>query len=477
MQTCVEQLESRLAARSASIGILGLGYVGLPLARAFCQAGYKVLGFDINSERVATLHAGRSPIAHVPDDDIRAMRVADQFEVTTDSQLLNQVDVALICVPTPVNEGREPDLSYVCEASRQIARNMRPGTLVVLESTTYPGTTEEVVKPILEESGLACGEGFFLAFSPEREDPGNSQYTTSNIPKLVGGVDELGGDLAMKLYEDAVETVVRVSDARTAEAAKLLENSYRSVNIALVNEMKMIFDRMGIDIWQAIEAAATKPFGFQPFYPGPGLGGHCIPVDPHYLSWRAKQFGLTTRFIDLASEVNSAMPDYVVSQVSNALNTVGKAVSRSEILVLGVAYKRDIDDTRESPALELISRLKQLGARVHYHDPHIPVLNPQGSFTHHMESVSLARETVSSADLVLIATDHSSVDYSFVAQHAAQVVDTRNCLPESQGEQLREFLEHSPTFLRTREGHSHSLAETPLQRATEQVLDRKPCCD
>ncbi len=477
MQTCVEQLESRLAARSARIGILGLGYVGLPLARAFCQAGYQVLGFDVNPERVATLHAGRSPIAHVPDGDIHAMRVADQLEVTTDSQLLSQVDVALICVPTPVKEGREPDLSYICDASRQIARNTRPGTLVVLESTTYPGTTEEVVKPILEESGLTCGEGFFLAFSPEREDPGNSHYTTTNIPKLVGGVDELGGDLAMQLYEVAVETVVRVSDARTAEAAKLLENSYRSVNIALVNEMKMIFDRMGIDIWKAIEAAATKPFGFQPFYPGPGLGGHCIPVDPHYLSWRAKQFGMTTRFIDLASEVNSAMPDYVVSQVSNALNKVGKAVSRSEILVLGVAYKRDIDDTRESPALELISRLKDLGARVNYHDPYIPTLTPQGSFAHTLESVSLVPETISSADLVLIVTDHTSVNYSLVVQHAAQVVDTRNCLPESQGEKLQDYLQTSPTLLRTRETNSPSSTESPRQWVSEQTLDPKPCCE
>jgi len=424
-----ERLQGRIADRSARIGILGLGYVGIPLARAFTQAGFRVRGFDVCAERVQTLHEGRSPIAHFPDAEIARMRAHDRLVVGSDPALLREVDAALICVPTPIDDARDPDLSCVREATRAIAAAMEPGVLVVLESTTYPGTTDEVVRPILEESGLTLGEGFFLAFSPEREDPGNRRFTTSNIPKLVGGVDGASGALAESLYLAAIETVVRVSDARTAEAAKVLENTYRSVNIALVNELKIAFDRMGIDIWEAIAAASTKPFGFHPFYPGPGLGGHCIPVDPHYLSWRARQFGASTRFIDLAGEVNAAMPEYVVGQVIEALNRDGKALSRSEVLVLGVAYKRDIDDTRESPALKIIAKLRRLGARVHYHDPFVPALRPGHGFPHGMESVPLDAETIASADLVLVVTDHTRVDYDLIAEHAVAVVDTRNCVP------------------------------------------------
>ena len=457
---CAEQLKTKIADRTARIGILGLGYVGVPLARAFCQAGFRVRGFDVDANRVGTLRAGRSPIAHVPHADIASMRERGRLQVTTHMKELRKVDVALVCVPTPITENQEPDLSFVKQATREISRYMNPGSLVVLESTTYPGTTEEIVQPILEESGLICGEGFFLAFSPEREDPGNRTYTTSNIPKLVGGVDELGGALAEQLYETAVETVVRVADARTAEAAKVLENTYRSVNIALVNELKIIFDRMGIDIWQAIDAAATKPFGFHPFYPGPGLGGHCIPVDPHYLSWRARQFGMPTRFIDLAGEVNGSMPDYVISQVTRKLNEVGQAISQSEILVLGVAYKRDIDDTRESPALKLITKLKKLGARVHYHDPYVPALAAHPGFPHSMESIPLDEEVLANSDLVLIVTDHQNVDYAMVSRHAPLVVDTRNCLPPL-GAEMREFLETTPTVLRTAQA-------TPQQPPREQ---------
>ena len=460
---CAQQLESRIADRTARVGILGMGYVGVPLARAFCQAGFRDRGFDADATRVQTLQEGRSPIAHVPHSDIASMRDRGRLQVTTDPKELRQVDVALVCVPTPITESQEPDLTYVHAATREIARYMNPGTLVVLESTTYPGTTEEIVQPILEESGLVCGEGFFLAFSPEREDPGNPSYSTSNIPKLVGGVDEIGGTLAHHLYAAAVETVVRVADARTAEAAKVLENTYRSVNIALVNELKILFDRMGIDIWAAIDAAATKPFGFHPFYPGPGLGGHCIPVDPHYLSGRARQFGMSTRFIDLAGEVNAAMPDYVISQVVNELNQVGKAISQSELLILGVAYKRNIDDTRESPALKLISKLRKLGARVHYHDPYVPVLNSGPGFPHSMESVPLDEEAVANSDLVLIVTDHSDVDYSMVARYAPLVVDTRNCLPPK-GADMREFLETSPTVLRTT-GAKDASTKNPQKQA------------
>ncbi len=442
-----EQLEGRIADRSARIGIIGLGYVGVPLARAFTRAGFRVRGLDVDLERVQTLDEGRSPIAHVPDEDVARMRERGRLQVTSDPKQLRKVDVVLICVPTPITETREPDLSHVRDAVSEIARYMNPGTLVVLESTTYPGTTDEVVRPILEESGLSLGDGFFLAFSPEREDPGNRRYHTSNTPKLVGGVDDVSGVLAEALYRAAVETVVRVADARIAEAAKVLENTYRSVNIALVNELKIVFDKMGIDIWQAIAAAATKPFGFHPFYPGPGLGGHCIPIDPHYLSWRARQFGVPTRFIDLAGEVNAAMPDYVLGQVSDTLNRDGKAVSCSEILVLGVAYKRDIDDTRESPSLKLITRLKRLGARVHYHDPYVPALRPSHGFPHGMESVPLDEETVASADLVLIVTDHTSVDYAMVARHASLIVDTRNCIPQVNAE-AREVHETEPVAAR-----------------------------
>jgi UDP-N-acetyl-D-glucosamine dehydrogenase len=419
-------LLSRLEQKTANVGIIGLGYVGLPLARAFTNAGLRVLGFDIDAAKVAKLNAGKSYIKQIPDDVIQGMR-QNGFEATDRFDRLEEPDAVLICVPTPLTDTRDPDLTYVVNSARAIAAKLRPGQLIVLESTTYPSTTRGVLLPVLEGSGLRAGTDFFLAFSPEREDPGNTTHSVTSIPKVVGGLDDASADMACALYGKIVPRVVRVSTPEVAEACKILENTYRAINIALVNEMKVLYDRMGIDVWEVIEAAKTKPFGFQPFYPGPGLGGHCIPLDPFYLSWIARQYGMNTRFIELAGEVNTSMPAYVVSKVADALNEAGKPVKGSRVCILGMAYKKDIDDPRESPGFELMDLLLKKGAVVTYNDPHIPELPRMRHWPHlSMASSALTPEYLAGQDCVLIATDHSAYDYSFIVANSSLVIDTRN---------------------------------------------------
>lgn len=421
-----EALIARFADRTAVVGVIGLGYVGLPLTREFCRAGFAVTGFDIDPEKVAALAAGRSYIKHIPDDLVRGLVSEGRFRPTADFARLAEPDALVICVPTPLTKHRDPDLSFVAGTAESIAARLRPGQLVVLESTTYPGTTREVVQPILERSGLRAGRDFFLAFSPERENPGSTTHTTRTIPKVVGGLDPVSGRVAAALYAGAVETVVPVSSAEVAEAGKILENIYRCVNIALVNELKMLFDRMGLDIWEVIAAAATKPFGFQPFYPGPGLGGHCIPIDPFYLTWKARRYDMPTRFIELAGEINRMMPDYVVGRLMDALNEHGKALRGSRILVLGLAYKKDVDDLRESPSVVLIEKLTAKGAVVDYNDPHIERTHRQREHDLRMTSVPLSPAMLAGYDAVVVATDHSAYDYEMIVAHARLVIDTRN---------------------------------------------------
>lgn len=420
-------LAAAIERKTARVGVIGLGYVGLPLIRAFVAAGYRTLGFDIDQAKVDRLSAGESYISHIANDWIAECVAQEQFEPTADMRRLAEADTLLICVPTPLSESRDPDLAYVESTARQIAAVLRPGQLVVLESTTYPGTTRDVVLPILEAGGLRAGRDFYLAYSPEREDPGNARFAASVIPKVVGGIDETSARLAQTLYRQAVVEVVPVSSCEVAEACKILENTYRAVNIALVNELKMLYDRMGIDVWEVIEAASTKPFGFQPFYPGPGLGGHCIPIDPFYLSWVARKHGLPTRFIELAGEINMQMPGYVIERLTAALNDRGKPVKGSKICVLGVAYKKDVDDPRESPSFVLMELLLARGAALSYNDPHVPELP---AMRHHhlppMSSEPLTAEFLSSQDCVVIATNHSAYDYDFIVRHAPLVVDTRN---------------------------------------------------
>jgi UDP-N-acetyl-D-glucosamine dehydrogenase len=431
-----ERLAAAIAARTATVGIVGLGYVGLPLALTFAERGFPVLGFDVDGSKVDRLGAGESYIEHVPAARIGAMAAAGRLEATADFDRLAEADAVLLCVPTPLTPQREPDMSYVVATVRAVARTLRPGQLVVLESTTYPGTTEELVRPILEAGGpLVCGRDFFLAYSPEREDPGNPSFSTSTIPKIVGGADAASGDLAAALYAGGVERVVRVASARTAEAAKLTENIFRAVNIALVNELKVAYDRMGIDVWEVLDAAATKPFGFMRFDPGPGWGGHCIPVDPFYLAWKAREHGVSTRFIELAGEVNVAMPRHVVGKLQGALNDRGKAVKGARVLLLGLAYKRDVADPRESPAFEILDQLLHLGADVSYHDPHIPEAPAMRTWPDlpPMRSVALTPETVAAQDAVVVVTDHRGVDYAMVAERAGLVVDTRGVLRGQDG--------------------------------------------
>jgi UDP-N-acetyl-D-glucosamine dehydrogenase len=412
--------------RQALVGIIGLGYVGLPLARAFAVAGYRVLGFDTDPAKVEKLAEGRSYIGHISDESVEAMKAAG-FEATDRFERLGEADAIIICVPTPLTEARDPDLGYVIASARAIASTLRAGQLVVLESTTYPGTTRDVVLPILQAGGLKAGSDFFLAFSPEREDPGNPTYSAPTIPKVVGGLDPSSLELAEALYGRVVVRVVPVSTPEVAEACKILENTYRAVNIALVNELKILFDRMGIDVWEVIEAAKTKPFGFQAFYPGPGLGGHCIPIDPFYLSWVARKHGFTTRFIELAGEINTSMPAHVVRKVTDALNDRGKALKGSKVLLLGMAYKKDVDDPRESPGFELMDLLLEKGAEVEYNDPHIPSLPTMRKYPHlKKESQALSGEYLASRDCVLIVTDHSAYDWPWIVEHAPLVVDTRN---------------------------------------------------
>jgi len=413
--------------RRAKVGIVGLGYVGLPLVQAFISAGFRTLGFDTDQSKVDRLQRGESYIGHISSEAVRRWVDAKSFEPTADMRRLTEADAILICVPTPLTDSRDPDLSYVESTAKSVAVTLRPGQLIVLESTTYPGTTRHVVLPILAQSGLQVGRDYFLAYSPEREDPGNLQFSTRSIPKVVGGMDATSTDLAAALYSQAVVEVVAVSSCEVAEACKILENTYRAVNIALVNELKVLYDRMGIDVWEVIDAARTKPFGFQAFYPGPGLGGHCIPIDPFYLSWVARKHGLTARFIELAGEINTAMPHYVVERVAQALNEAGKPLRGSKVALLGVAYKKDVDDPRESPAFELMELLIGSGAELTYNDPHIPRLpSMRNRVVPRLESQELTEEFLSAQDCVLIVTDHSAYDYASVVKHSRLVVDTRN---------------------------------------------------
>ena len=414
------------------VGIFGLGYVGLPLSLTFCRAGFQVVGFDIDSEKIAALNAGLSYIQHIGSEGISESVSKGLLRATTDFSELSSCNALIVCVPTPLTASRDPDLSFVKNTTRAIAPHLRKGQLFCLESTTFPGTTEEVIRPILEAGGLKAGKDFYLAYSPEREDPGNKDFSTSTIPKLVGGYTLECTRIATDLYSAALSEVVAVQSCAIAEASKLLENIYRSVNIALVNELKVLLTRMNIDVWQVIDAAKTKPFGFAAFYPGPGLGGHCIPIDPFYLSWRARQFGLSTRFIELAGEINTAMPEYVIGRVAEALNEVGKPIKGSNVFVLGLSYKRDIDDLRESPSIVLIELLQKRGACVYYNDPFFSTIPTMRGHNLDVQSQPLNSKTLKTADVVLIATDHSQYDYDQIGKHARIIVDTRNAMATHQ---------------------------------------------
>jgi UDP-N-acetyl-D-glucosamine dehydrogenase len=419
------QLLKRIEDRSAIAAVVGLGYVGLPLALELCEAGFKVIGFDVSETVVAALKRGESHILDVPSALLAKHIKSGKFTPTTDAKALAGADTVSIAVPTPLAKTRDPDMSYVVAAAETVAAHAHVGQLIVLESTTYPGTTRELLQPRLEARGLKVGTDVFLAFSPERVDPGNQKWNTKNTPKVVGAITPACSAVATAFYKATVDTVVPVSSPEAAELVKLLENTFRSVNIGLVNEMAIVCDRLGVDVWEVIEAASTKPFGFMKFTPGPGIGGHCIPLDPHYLAWKMRSLNYKTRFIDLASEVNSSMPDYVVEKIAWALNEDGKAVKGSRILLLGVAYKRDIDDTRESPALDVYRLLEERGAKVSYHDPHVPSFREDG---HVRTGVALDDATLRAADAVVIVTDHTTIDYARVAQQAALVVDTRNAM-------------------------------------------------
>lgn len=423
-------LERRITEREALVGILGLGYVGVPLALAFADAGFPVLGFDVDAAKCTTLNRGESYIEHIAAARIAAAQESSGFEATADMARLAEPDVVIICVPTPLDPQRQPDMTYVEASARAVAETLRPGQLVVLESTTYPGTSREVILPLLEQSGLTLGEDFFLAYSPEREDPGNPDFGTQSIPKVVGGVDERSGDLAQALYERVVVETVRVSNAATAEATKLLENVFRAVNIALANELKQILEPMDIDIWEVLDAAETKPFGYMRFNPGPGWGGHCIPIDPFYLTWKARQFGLTARFIELAGEVNIEMPRYVVAKVLAALGGPD-TTTRRRVLLLGLAYKPNVADPRESPAFEIWHLLKDAGIDVDYHDPYFPTAPSMRSWSDlpAADSVPLDGDTIAGYDAVVLVTDHASPDYDLVLDRARLIVDTRGVFP------------------------------------------------
>jgi UDP-N-acetyl-D-glucosamine dehydrogenase len=423
--TVADQLINRLGDHSAVIGVLGMGYAGLPLACRFAEAGFATVGLDIDAIKIRALAAGKSYIGHIPAEQIARLVTAGKLQPSDDMARVRDCDVAIMCVPTPLGEGSAPNLEYVTATAKAVRQHLHRGLLIVLESTTYPGTTEEVVLPLFGDCGLKLGVDFFMAYSPEREDPGNANFCTQTIPKIVGGVTPVCLKVACKAYGQVVDKVVPVSSARVAEAAKLLENIYRCVNIAMINELKLLFERMEIDAWEVINAAATKPFGFTPFYPGPGLGGHCIPIDPFYLTWKARQYNFSTRFIQLAGEINTAMPSHIVEQVAHGLNRKGKALNGAKILILGVAYKRDIEDIRESPALSIIRILEEKLAVVRYHDPHVPVLRSR-YLEREMRSVELTREAIDSADAAVVVTDHSDVDYGFVLRHAQLVIDTRN---------------------------------------------------
>ena len=428
MTTPVAALLAKTKDRSALCGVVGLGYVGLPLVMEFVRAGYRVIGFDVSQGVVDLLNAGRSHIKDVPAAAVAAAVQSGKFVATTDLTRLREPDAISICVPTPLSKTKDPDVSYVLAATEAAKQALRRGQLVILESTTYPGTTRELMLPALEATGLKVGEDFFLAFSPERVDPGNAKWNTRNTPKVVGGITPACLQVAVALYQPAIEQLVPVSSTEAAELVKILENTFRSVNIGLVNEMAIVCDKLGVDVWEVIDAAATKPFGFMKFTPGPGVGGHCIPLDPHYLAWKMRTLNYKTRFIELAGELNAAMPEYWIGKLAERLNDAGKAVRGSVVLVLGVAYKKDIDDIRDSPALDVIRLLHQRGATVRYHDPHVAKVKEDGL---ELASVELNPATLAAADCVIVVTDHSSVDYAMVARHARAVVDTRHVLPRA----------------------------------------------
>jgi len=426
----LKEFLKKVETRTCRVGVIGLGYVGLPLAISFCRASFTVVGLDIDPKKPEFLRAGKSYLRHIPSESFATFVKDGRLLATTDFSRAGECDALIICVPTPLKEGREPDTSYIENTGRQIAPRLRRGMLVSLESTTYPGTTEDLLRPILEEgSGLRAGEDFFLVFSPEREDPGNPRFHTANIPKVLGGLTPDCRRAAAALYGAAIEKVVEVSSASTAEMVKIFENTFRAVNIALVNELKLLCERLDIDVWEVISAAATKPFGFMPFWPGPGLGGHCIPIDPFYLTWRARQVEMTTRFIELAGEINTSMPYHVVDRVQQALNARRKPLNGSSVLVLGVAYKADVDDVRESPAFRIIELLQKAGARVQYHDPLVAEIVPTRHHKLSMKSVPLTVEILRTVDCVLVVTNHKDIDYQLVAREANLVVDTRHAVP------------------------------------------------
>lgn len=427
MASRILHLKDHIERRDYTVGVIGLGYVGLPAVLRFGEVGFRVLGFDIDPHKVKRLNAGESYIHHLSADRVSSLSRSGRFEATTEFARLGEADALLVCVPTPLTRHRNPDLQYVTQTADAIARTLRAGQLICLESTTYPGTTEELLLPRFQARGLRVGEDFFLVFSPEREDPGNTSFGLATIPKVLGGVSKVCGELGEALYTTIAPTVVRVTSPKVAETTKLLENIYRAVNIALVNELKILSDRMGIDIWEVIDAAATKPFGFQAFYPGPGLGGHCIPIDPFYLTWKAREYGMTTHFIELAGEINHAMPAWVVGKVVEALNGKGKSLNGARILVLGVAYKPDIDDQRESPALEILALLRQQGARVNYADPHSPRCHGHRHYPDlDLTALPLTAETLQAQDAVILITNHSAFDLDLIRQYAPLIVDTRN---------------------------------------------------
>jgi len=416
-------LEKKIKNRTAVVGVIGMGYVGLPLAVELGREDFKVIGIDINPDKVNLINSGKSDIDDVKDKDLKPLVKGGKIRATTDFAVLKKVDIVTICVPTPLSKTKDPDVSYILAGVQEVQKYLHPGQLVILESTTYPGTTEELILPILEETGLKVGKDFFLAFSPERVDPGNKKYTTQNTPRVVGGTTPQCTRIAKFFYEQTITQAVEVSSTKGAEMVKLLENTFRSVNIGLVNEVALMCDRLKIDVWEIIDAANTKPFGFMPFYPGPGLGGHCIPIDPHYLSWKLKSLNYYARFIQLAGDINSRMPEYVVERINRALNEKKKSPKGAKILVLGVAYKKDIKDVRESPALDVIKLLQNAGAQVKYNDPHVPSIRMDNSL---LKSVKLTRKLIQSSDCVAVLTDHSSYDYNFIVRNAQLVMDTRN---------------------------------------------------
>jgi UDP-N-acetyl-D-glucosamine dehydrogenase len=431
------KFQQKIKNNQAVIGVIGLGYVGLPLVIRFAEEGFRVLGFDIDPQKVDKLNRGQSYIRHIPGEKISKLTRSGRVEATTKYARLKEPDAVLICVPTPLNKNKEPDLSYIEVTSDEIAKYLRRGQLISLESTTYPGTTREILLPKFERNGLKAGRDFFLVFSPEREDPGNPKYYTKNTPKVVGGITRSCLAAGKALYTRIVDRVVPVSSPEAAEFTKILENTFRSVNIALVNELKILADKMGVDLWEVIDAASTKPFGFMPFYPGPGLGGHCIPIDPFYLSWKAKELNFNTRFIELAGEINTEMPEYVISRTADALNQRGKCLKGAKILILGIAYKKDIDDMRESPALEIIALFTKQGAKLYYNDPFIPKIPKVRKHDLGMASSRLTPKFLSSMDAAVIVTDHTSYDYGWIVANTPLIVDTRNATKNVKKHRIR----------------------------------------